>query len=101
MLCVRRVMKKPPKEIDGAKVIEWAWSGTRPFGVLRFESGELAAKIFGLAICSYTGSDSIYRFSCGPDWEVEQDSDCGSIADAKARIPSQYQEVKAVWQKYE
>lgn len=94
-------MKKPPKEIDGEKVIEWAWSGTRPFGDILLESGELAAKIFGLAICSYTGSDNICRFSCGPEWEVEQDSEYDSIADAKANIPSQYQEVKAVWQKYE
>lgn len=43
-------MSKPPKEIDGAKVIEWAWSGSEPFGVVCFESGEVAAEIFGLAI---------------------------------------------------
>jgi len=94
-------MSKPPKEIDGAKVLEWAWSGSKPFGVLCSESGDLTSEIFGLAICRYANSDTIYRFSCDPEWEVEQDSDYNSIAEAKIFLPSQYQEVKAVWRKYE
>lgn len=94
-------MSKPPKEIDGAKVLEWAWSGSKPFGVLCNESGELTSQIFGLAICSYTGSNKIYRFSCGPEWEVEQDSDYNSIAEAKKALPPQYREIEAIWRKYE
>ncbi len=94
-------MSKPPKEIDGAKVIEWAWSGSEPFGVVCFESGEVAAEIFGLAICCYSGSDKIYRISCDSEWESEQDSDYNSISEAKEKLPSQYKSVEAIWQKYE
>ncbi|MCF2907224.1 hypothetical protein L1285_02545 [Pseudoalteromonas sp. DL2-H2.2] len=94
-------MSKPPKEIDGAKVVEWAWSGERPFGVLRYESGETASEIFGLAICQYDESDIIYRFSCDSVWEAEQDSGYGSVAEAKENLPEQYRDVKAKWQNYE
>ncbi|WP_020409580.1 hypothetical protein [Hahella ganghwensis] len=94
-------MKKPPNEIDGAKVLEWAWSGDKPFGALRYESGEIAAKIFGLAICSYPGSKKFYRFSCDSEWKTEQDSDYNSINEAKEKLPSQYQGVEVIWQIYE
>ena len=94
-------MCKPPKEIDGAKVLEWAWSGERPFGVLRYESGEIVLEIFGLAICQYDESDIIYRFSCDSGWGTEQDSGYGSVAEAKENLPNQYRDVKVNWQKYE
>ncbi|GAA5445229.1 hypothetical protein Misp06_03427 [Microbulbifer sp. NBRC 101763] len=94
-------MSKPPKEIDGAQVLEWAWSGDKPFGELRYESGEIASEIFGLAICQYDESDVIYRFSCDSSWEKEQDSDYGSIAEAKENLPEQYKKIEAHWQKYE
>jgi len=90
-------MKKPPSKIDEAQVIEWAWSGEKPFGVVRFQSGEVAAEIFGLAICKYSNGSKIYRFSCNYEWETEQDSTYDSIAQAKAQLPSQYQQVKANW----
>ena len=94
-------MSKPPKEIDGAKVLEWAWSGDEPFGFVRLQSGEVAAEIFGLAICKYPDSDTIYRFSCGNEWEAEQDSGYSSISDAKKHLPEQYKSIEAQWQKYE
>jgi hypothetical protein len=94
-------MSKPPKTIDGAEVIEWAWSGEKPFGVLRNDSGIVAAEIYGLAICRYTKSGEIYRFSCDANWETEQDSDYQSVEEAKSNLPLQYQEVKANWNKYE
>ncbi|MBV7263254.1 hypothetical protein P0Y67_11815 [Photobacterium sp. SP02] len=94
-------MSKPPEKIDGAKVLEWAWSGDQPFGVICFESGEVAYEIFGIAICKYSDSDVIYRFSCGSNWETEQDSDYQSVDEAKEKIPEQYQNVKARWQKHE
>jgi hypothetical protein len=94
-------MSKPPKEIDGAKVLEWAWSGDKPFGVVCYESGEIAAEIFGLAICSYPNVNKIYRFSCDSEWETEQDSDYQSIEEAKHELPLQYHEVKPKWKKYE
>ncbi len=89
-------MSKPPKEIDGAKVLEWACSGSEPFGILRYESGEVATKILGLALCHYSGSNEVYRFSCDSEWEPEQDSEYESIIEAKENIPSQYQEVEVI-----
>ncbi len=93
-------MSKPPKEIDGAKVLEWAWSGEKPFGVVRYESGEIAAEIFGLAICSYPNERKIYRFSCNENWETEQDATYETADEAMKYLPEQYREEPANWQKY-
>ena len=86
----------PPTHIDGALVLEWAWSDV-PFGEVGFEDGTVAALIYGLALCRYDTSTSIYRFSCGADWETRQDSVYSSIEEAKAQLPRQYQRVLATW----
>ena len=92
---------KPPQEIDGAKVLEWAWSGDKPFGIIKYsESDDVAAEIYGLAICQYQDSKAIYRFCCGANWEAEHDSDCASVSEAKNSLPSQYTNVEVNWQKY-
>lgn len=100
VMCQRK-MSKPSKEIDGAKVLEWAWSGNTPFGVICNESGQIESQIFGLAICQYDDSDIFYCFSCDSDWETEQDSPYGSAEDAKNSLPEQYRNAKVKWQKYE
>jgi hypothetical protein len=96
---------KPPKEIDGAKVLFWAWSGKEPFGTIKYVGGnmdgKIAAEIYGLAICQYEKSSKIYRFSCNRKWETEQDSDYDSIEEAKEQLPFQYQKVDADWIVYE
>ena len=94
-------MSKPPKIIDGAKVIEWAWSGATPFGVLRYSTGEVATEVFGLAICKYPDFDMIYRFSCDDNWETVQDCDYESMAEAKANLPLEYIGSEVVWQCFE
>ena len=33
-IMLEKYMKIPPAEIDGARVLEWAWSGDKPFGVI-------------------------------------------------------------------
>lgn len=91
-------MKEPPKNIDDAKVLEWAWSGEKPFGFLFYENGEVAAEIYGLAICQNESNKTIYRFSCDYDWVVEQDSVHESLSDAKSNLPQQYCNVPANWQ---
>ena len=58
---------KPPEYIDGARVLEWAWSEV-PFGELRHNDGSPAAAIHGLAVCQYEGSLHVYRFSCNAHW---------------------------------
>lgn len=89
---------KPPSHIDGALVLEWAWSET-PFGQVPVEDGGVAATIHGLALCQYPDSQTIYRFSCNANWEPEQDMDYLSVAEAKALLPEQYQHSPVHWQK--
>lgn len=84
---------KPPLEIDGALVLEWAWSGQNPFGFVR---GAEPPEIFGLAIATYDYKQ-FYRFSCDKDWNTVQDSSYNSVEDAKLKLPEQYKQVRAVW----
>ncbi len=78
-------MTPPPRELDNAEVLLWAKSEVKPFGVIRFETGEVAHLIHGLAICRYSASRDIYRFSCNRDWEVVHDAaPYRSIAEATA-----------------
>jgi hypothetical protein len=93
---------EPPDELDGAKVIRWAWSGTAPFGHLPIVGGtdneaSDSIDIFGLAICQYEDSDNVYRFSCDKDWEVQQDGVYKSVDDALRQLPDQYKLVTAKW----
>jgi len=93
---------KPDKELDGATVLEWAWSGSRPFGVINYAiSEEKGVEIYGLALCQYADSEKIYRFSCNKDWEIEQDQVYSSIEEAKSKLPSQYKHMPIDWKKYE
>jgi hypothetical protein len=73
---------EPPDELDGAKVITWAWSGDKPFGFIPMTDSDDSIEIFGLAICQYEDSGSVYRFSCDKDWEVQQDGVYESVDDA-------------------
>ena len=81
---------QPPEKIDGADVIEWAWSDA-PFGRV----GEV--KIHGLAICRYAGASEIYRFSCDAEWDTQQDQVYESATEAKDELPEQYRNAKANW----
>ena len=93
--------QEPPDELDGAKVIKWAWSGNEPFGLLPITGSEKyndSIEIFGLAICQYNDSDNVYRFSCDKNWEVQQDSVFKSVEDALRHLPDQYKFVTAKWQ---
>ncbi|EJC6747125.1 hypothetical protein V3H21_22310 [Vibrio parahaemolyticus] len=90
-------MNQPPKKLDGAQVIEWAWSGSKPFGNVQDTSGKLTKEIFGLAICQYLNSETVYVFSCDRSWEVVQDSDFSSVDEAKSYLPEQYRTVPVSW----
>jgi hypothetical protein len=87
---------KPPSHIDGALVLEWAWSET-PFGYIRFQDGSVAATIHGLAIARYPDSELFYRFSCNARWETEQDAAYSSVEEAKAFLSEQYQQSPVTW----
>ena len=83
----------PPREIDGARVIAWAWSGSTPFGVV---PGADPSEIFGLAITTYDNRD-FYRFSCDKECNTVQDGLYASVRDAKEQLPDQYRNVAAEW----
>jgi hypothetical protein len=87
---------RPPSHIDGALVLEWAWSDT-PFGIVPYVGGGTAAVIHGLALCRYEGASVIYRFSCGSTWECEQDGVYDSIEIAKSELPDQYRHAPIHW----
>ena len=89
-------MNPPPAQIDGANVLEWAWSGDFTFGEV---PGNTSGPIFGLAIAKYDNADGIYRFSCDHDWDCVQDGLYDSVAEAKEQLPDQYRLVSANWQK--
>ena len=88
---------KPPSQIDGADVLEWAWSDV-PFGTVGIQGDPApGTPIHGLAICKYAKSETIYRFSCDANWETEQDADHDSIEQAKEWLPQQYRNAPIVW----
>ena len=87
------IENSPPLKIDGACVLEWAWSGQKPFGRV---PGAEPPEIYGLAIATYD-FEQFYRFSCDKDWNTTQDKLYDSIEEAKRMLPNQYKEVPAVW----
>jgi len=89
---------EPPSYLDGARVIKWAWSGQEPFGFVDSDENTIRKEIYGLALCQYENTESIYRFSCDINWEVIQDSEYDSILDAIDQLPEQYKNVEPNWQ---
>ena len=91
-------INEPPDELDGAKVIKWAWSGDKPFGFLRYQDDLYEPiEIYGLAICQYDDFPIVYRFSCDINWEVKQDSPHDSVDNALRQLPDYYKLVAAKW----
>ncbi len=88
---------KPPAEIDGAKVMEWAWSDPDPFFVMPCSGQPDGVPIHGLAICRYDEGGAIYRFSCNRDWETENDSPHDSIEEARVANSGQYDAQTVEW----
>ena len=89
----RPAIKPPPAMIDGARVVEWAWSGAHPFGSV---AGAGCAEVFGLAIARYDNLQ-IYRFSCDSRWHPLEDAIYNSIEEAKAQLPDSYRNAPACW----
>ena len=87
----------PPTELDGAKVLKWAWSGDLPLGFVPIQDSEHKISIYGIAVCAYENSEVFYRFSCDDQWEVINDSHYETMQQAIDELPSQYKMVAAVW----
>jgi len=90
---MKHLIYQPPSEIDGARIVEWAWSGDIPFGEI---SGAPSPEIFGLAIATYDG-EQFYRFSCDRNWETQQDGSYDSLLAAKQQLPDPYRSVEVNW----
>ena len=87
----------PPEYIENAKVLLWAKSEEKPFGLIENPDGTVAAEVFGLAICQDKNDSKIYRMSCNKKWEPEQDSHYDSIEQAIESIPAQYKSQEISW----
>ena len=91
---------KPPRQLDGADVVHWAWSHPEPFFIMPFSTGSSPGiPIHGLAVCRYEKSGEIYRFSCGVDWEVENDSPWDTVEQAMRAPSGQYDAGAVDWQR--
>ena len=76
----RITVDAPPKQLDGADVLQWAISPTGCF--YNIMEGEKAHPVAAMAIARYAKSLDIYLFSCDSHWEVIGDTDCDSVDEA-------------------
>jgi hypothetical protein len=92
---------KPPREIDGAEVVLWAWSEPRPFFAMPCTDGDASIPIHGLAICRYAERGSVYRFSCNSAWETQNDSAYWTVEDATKGESAQYDVESVEWHRFD
>jgi hypothetical protein len=89
---------KPPPQLDGTKVLYWAWSGDEPFGVIT--DGTCALEIYGFAIC-ICDEGVIYRYSCDRQWETQSDIPYETPQEAMDAFYPQYLNRPIHWIKYD
>ncbi len=89
---------KPPEKLDNANVILWTWSGPDPFFIM--PDGECGIPIYGLAICQYAHSNTVYRLSCDKNWHVQNDSDHNSVEEARTALSDQHEISNIKWEKF-
>jgi hypothetical protein len=92
---------RPPKQLDNADVLAWAWSGDVPFGHLRSADGSVVIAVHGLAVCRYSGSESVYRFTCDKSWSVEQDAPYDTVEQAMTAAEQLYSVTRDQWISYD
>ena len=88
---------KPPEFLDGARVLEWAWSGDQPFGYMNDDTGLPVCAVHGQAICQYDGQHDFYRFTCDKNWDVVNDSPYDSVKEAKDGAEQMYRVSRSHW----
>ena len=92
---------QPPREIDGAEVVLWAWSGPQPFFVMPSTQSGASVAIHGLAICRYAKTGAVYRLSCNSAWETENDSAYSSVDDATRGQSAHYDVDSVQWHRFD
>ena len=91
----------PPKLLDGANVVMYTPIDERHRATRtcrQFVDGELLGPSTGLAICQYTGEQSLYLFSCDEQWNVLTDTLHNTLAEAQAQAEFEYEGVSETWQ---
>jgi len=73
-------MGPPPAQLDGANVLCWAASARGGFYQLAGSNPPIT--VAGMAIARYADGGPFYLFKCNTTWQVVQDWDCGSVAEA-------------------
>ena len=74
-------MGEPPAQLDGAHVLCWTASGRR--GFYQLAGSEPPIIVVGMAVARYADGGPFYLFKCDAEWQVVQDWDCGSVAEAR------------------
>ena len=77
-----------PDRLDNAKVL--FYTEENDFGVLRYTTGEIAARYRFLAICKYDKEDIYYLFKCNGQFEVEMDQDYHTLDACMRSVAEMY-----------
>ena len=87
-----------PMEFEGAKLMYYADSGRRPFGLSQMPGGT-GRKIKYLAVAQHSGKSGTYLFACADNWQVVGDLFYHSIEEAKLDAERFYQTGPLSWVK--
>jgi hypothetical protein len=92
-------MEPPPVMIDGARVLWWAeTAGIAKTDACTFREGNrVQASFAGLAIARYGGASDCYLFLCDEDWETQNDTDHGTVDEAREFAESLYPGISNRW----
>jgi hypothetical protein len=72
-------MGEPPAQLDGADVL--CWVASRRGGFYQLAGSDVT--VAGMAVARYADGGPFYLFKCDRVWQVVQDWDCGSVAEAR------------------
>jgi hypothetical protein len=72
---------EPPGQLDGADVLCWVVSGRG--GFYHLPGSDPPVTVAAMAVARYADDGPFYLFKCDPEWQVVQDWDCGSVAEAR------------------
>ena len=79
-------MGEPPAQIDGADVLCWVASRRGGFYELAGScpAVTVTGMVTGMAVARYADGGPFYLFKCDAAWQVVQDWDCCSVAEARS-----------------
>jgi hypothetical protein len=75
-------MSGPPSVLDGARVL--CWAASHRGGFYQLAGPDPPITVAAMAVARYSEGGPFYLFKCDASWDVVQDWDCESVAEAKA-----------------